>query len=112
MTKPTDHRVTIDTEAANDIFAEFPALTLAAVGFAEPWNGFPVPVTTAAEFSRFVAAWADNDPNGAWNGTVTEGDGALIFTDTEGTIDRWTVVGVTDDGVPLYALDGWTWVAR
>jgi hypothetical protein len=70
-----------------------------------------VPWATAAEFRRFIAAWARNDPNGTWcpNG-ITEADGALIYECGELGRDVWCVAGVDDAGTPCYALRGWTWV--
>jgi hypothetical protein len=72
------------------------------------WNGFPVPVATAAEFRRVIAALARNDPNGTWTVEhIAEGDGALIYEDECGR-SVWAVVDVVD-GAPAYALHGWTW---
>jgi hypothetical protein len=89
------------------------ALALHAVRIEDTrWNGFPIPVATAAEFRRFVDAWHRNDPNGLWDsGKVVEADGALIY-DIEDYRDVWSAVGVDGDGVALYALDGWTWSAE
>lgn len=69
-----------------------------------------VPVTAADEFKRFITMWRDVDRNGTWNpDSVVEGDGALVYEDECGK-DVWSVVGVTSDGIPLYAIPGWDWV--
>ena len=90
---------------------EHPELGLTAVQVRGPFgaDGWVVPVATAAEFQRLIEAWADNDPNGTWNPFgISQGDGALIYEYELGRF-MWSVVGVDDAGVPLYALDGWTW---
>lgn len=75
------------------------------------WNGYAVPVTTAAEFGRYLNALRRNDGNSTFDPSgIIEADGALIYEDECGR-DMWTVVGVNDAGVPLYALDGWQWSA-
>lgn len=85
-------------------------LCLHAVRLEGEQDGYAVPVVTAAEFGRFISAWARNDPNGTWRAAgVLEGDGALVYDDGENDRDMWSVVGIDVDGAPLYALDGWTW---
>lgn len=87
------------------------ALALHAVRVEEMnWNGFAVPVVSAAEFRRFIGARAHNDPNGTWDPDgVVDGDGALIYRDEANEDgDTWSVVGV-HRGEPVYAVDGWMW---
>lgn len=69
-----------------------------------------VPWVKAAEFRRFIGAWARNDPNGTWNPDgIAEGDGALIYACELGR-DVFAVAGLDERGVPLYALRGWRWI--
>lgn len=86
-------------------------LGLAAVMLGKPWNGCAVPITTAAEFKRFIAAWEANDPNGSWRAEgVTEFGGKLIFDDAEhDEPEEWDTVGTDAAGNALYSLDGWVW---
>lgn len=88
-------------------------LALHAVRIDGYWNGFAIPVVTAAEFARFITAWRRNDPNGMWgegSDSVREGDGALIFDDGESDEPQvWAVTDTDADGTALYALDGWVW---
>lgn len=93
----------------DDIRYEHPTITLHAVRVAtRGWNGFAVPVASAAEFTRFIAAHHHNDPNGTWSPEgVREGDGALIYEDEMG-VDVWIVVDIVD-GSAVYELSGWQW---
>lgn len=88
-------------------------IALHAVRIDGYWNGFAIPVVTAAEFRRFIAAQRRNDPNGMWghgDGDIREGDGALIFDDRESDEPQiWTVTGIDADGTALYSIDGWVW---
>jgi len=87
-----------------------PALDIVGVA-PERWNGFEVPIVTAAAFRRFIAAWAAMDPNGTWEPTGVTVDGqTLRYTDSEGYEDSWSLAGVTADGEATYALDGWVWI--
>lgn len=88
-------------------------LALHAVRIDGTWNGWEIPVVTAAEFRRFIAANANNDPNGSWLAS-----GVFEYTDTHSMVyddgvhdepDVWAFVGYDDDGNALYALDGWVW---
>jgi hypothetical protein len=98
--------VTIDAVSPDAVPA---ALTLRAASLApRGWNGFAVPLVSAAEFARFIAAHRANDPNGTWDESgVREGDGALIYED-EIAVDHWSVAALID-GVAHYALSGWQW---
>ena len=100
--------VYLDTAAVEDRDEQVDALALHAERIDGTWNGFPIPVATGQEFARFIAAWKWNDPNGSW-GSVVEGDGALVFDDTEGIRETWCVCGMNAAGQPLYRIDGWTW---
>lgn len=91
-------------------------LKLHPVRLDKPWNGFAVPVVTAAEFRRCITAWQHCDTEtyplyGLFypGDVVIEADGALIYR-TSGCNDVWAVVGM-HDGQPVYALAGWQWVA-
>lgn len=81
------------------------------------WNGWLVPVVTAAEFHAFVASWRAADPNGSWGRTyVRLGDDALVHIskdeyDPDDPSDEWLPTGERWHGVDVYAVDGWTWVA-
>ncbi|WP_148613775.1 hypothetical protein [Nocardioides rubriscoriae] len=48
-------------------------LALSPLTYDVPWNSWAVPVVRAAEYARFINAWARNDPNGTW-GSVIEAD--------------------------------------
>ena len=89
----------------------YPMLALHAVRVDEHgWCGWHVPIVTAGEFRRYVAAWARIDPNGTWSPDgVVEGDGALVYDDGEHDKDVWEVCGM-HGGAPLYGLSGWCWV--
>ncbi len=71
-------------------------------------NKWPIaPEVTADEFRRFIGAWAANDGNGTFNPEgVQEGDGALVYTDSEGNRDVFEVCGMFE-GKPVYAI--WDW---
>ncbi|MGV0070034.1 hypothetical protein ACRU44_20120 [Mycobacterium colombiense] len=71
-------------------------------------NQWPkAPEVTADEFRRFISAWADNDHNGTFNPDgIEEGDGALFYTDNEGTREMFKVCGMFE-GKPVYAI--WDW---
>lgn len=97
--------VYLDAYDAEEIPAE---MFLHAVRVDGNWNGFPVPVVSAAEFQRFLGALVRNDPNSTFDpSAVIEGDGALVYEDECGR-EMWSVVGI-EDGAAVYALDGWTW---
>lgn len=90
----------------------------------ETWNGWQVPVATAAAFRDWIARWHATDPDGTWNpGGVREGivdtatgqadpngTPALVYDDQESDVDVWPAVGADEHDTPLYALDGWVWV--
>lgn len=86
----------LDEDRANDERA------LHAVRLGQPWNGFAVPIVTATELRRFLAAWE-------WPGTVTEASGTLVYDDGESDPDEWIKVDTDTEGNALYAIDGWLW---
>jgi hypothetical protein len=97
--------------AVDEMRAEHPELGLTVNSYYVPAGlpGWAIPRTTRREFQRFIEAWADNDPNGAWNPfEISEGDGALIYIYELGK-EVWTVVGLDEHGVALYELAGWAW---
>jgi hypothetical protein len=100
-----------DSQAIDELPDE---LLLHAHSLADEWNGWAVPVATAAEFRRYVSQWAANDRNGTWSPDgIVEGDGALIYGVApwdESDRDVWSVVGRDESGAALYALAGWVWV--
>mgnify|MGYP002621301590 CR=1 FL=1 len=82
------------------------ALTADRIDYDE--SGNIVPIITAEEWRAFVRAWRWNDPNGTHNPNgITVGDGALMYTDTEGFRCVWSVVGMRADGQPLYRIDNY-----
>lgn len=111
-------RVWLDASAEDERTAEFDGLALHAIRLDGSWNGFAVPVVTAHEFRRFVAAWAANDRNGTWAPTnVAEVGGFLVYADNEGeSLSSWRAAEpealfVRGPAVTVYALDGWAWSA-
>lgn len=82
--------------------------------------GAIVPIVTAREFRSHISRWAANDHNGTFNPDgISEGDGALVYEDTEGNRWVWQVRGIareidhvhpSDIGKPIYRLaqfGGW-----
>jgi hypothetical protein len=86
--------------ATDEDYAQAPHLWLQAARIIDG-----APVATGAEFRRFIAAWARNDPNGTWNSDgIAEGDGALVYEDECGRY-VWPVAEMAS-GVPLYTITG------
>lgn len=92
------------------------------------WNGWESPVVTAAQMREFIRRWRDNDPNGEWDGELTERPASdvvgtivrsdigwpnpheLVFKSEVRDEDVWTQVGTTTSGERLYRIDGWTFI--
>jgi hypothetical protein len=113
-TTETTTEVYLDDDVCERADADRYGLGLTAVRIEGHWNGFAIPVTTAAEFRRFVGAWSSNDPNGAW---APQGIGEvgrfLVYDDGESDEPQvWQAIDErTADGAALYELAGWTWHA-
>lgn len=95
---------------------EYPALETAREG--ARWNGFAVPVATAAQLRNFVGEWAQIDRNGEWSGlrfaeleTSTGATRLYVWRagETFRDAETWESVETDETGAHLYALDGWTW---
>ncbi|WPH57875.1 hypothetical protein [Mycobacterium phage WXIN] len=91
-------------------------LLAARVEYDHDEYGAIVPIVTTREFRSFISASASNDRNSTYNPNgIAEGDGALVYTDTEGDRWVWHVAGIarkcddvhaSDIGKPVYRITG------
>lgn len=78
----------------------------------QTWNGYLIPHVTVDAFKRFVAAWAQADRNGTFGEVFVDGDSICHQpndTYDDFYMETWPLVASTPE--PLYAIDGWTFVA-
>lgn len=89
-----------------------PAMALAAhTVLPESWNGWARPLAATSEVAAFLGRWRANDRNGVWGFAVDLGD-ALLVTRSDGEEpDYFAPAGCREDGVALFDLTGWVWVA-
>lgn len=84
----------------------------------ERWNGFVVPVVTAAAFADFLDRQQRNDPDGEWGRLrevrdLTYGLTYLELERSDGDeAEEFPPVGRTADGERLYVIQGWTFVGE
>jgi hypothetical protein len=96
----------------DNIDARRDELALHAVRIDDTWNGWAIPVVTAAEFRRFICNNANNDPQGSWlpGGVCEHPIGFLTYDDCQhDEPDTWLAIDHDEHGNALYAIDGWVW---
>lgn len=74
------------------------------------WNGWAMPVATAAAFGDFLDRWRANDPNGDWGYATELGDTLISSREDPDSPDTYSKVGETSDGAALYDLSGMVWI--
>ena len=111
--EPSLHRPRPARRFQPDGFPEGPSLE--AIGEGPRWNGCSTPLVTADA----VRDWADRVARDDRNANVSAAcvsvrdDGSLVVArlDDPDDVDTWPVYGLSDDGTPTYALDGWVFVS-
>lgn len=109
----TDTLVYLDSAEDHPYARANDELALHAVRIEGTWNGWQIPVVTAAELRRFICVNANNDPRGSWNPEgIAEVNDVLSYRSTDDPdddSDTWQAIDYDDDDNALYALDGWVW---